>query len=51
MSAPKPSFLSNPGKPEIPDDRVMVDNLAEIAPSEKQRQALLVDNPSRLYFS
>jgi predicted TIM-barrel fold metal-dependent hydrolase len=27
----------------------MVDNLAEIAPSEKQRQALLVDNPARFY--
>jgi 2-pyrone-4,6-dicarboxylate lactonase len=41
----------HPNLKEIPDDGVMVDNLAEIAPSEKQRQALLVDNPSRLYFS
>jgi 2-pyrone-4,6-dicarboxylate lactonase len=41
----------HPNLKEIPDDGVMVDNLAEIAPSEKQRHALLVDNPSRLYFS
>jgi 2-pyrone-4,6-dicarboxylate lactonase len=41
----------HPNLKEIPDDGAMVDNLAEIAPSEKQRQALLVDNPSRLYFS
>ena len=40
----------HPNLKEIPDDGVMVDNLAEIAPSEKQRQALLVDNPSRFYF-
>ena len=40
----------HPNLKEIPDDGVMVDNLAEIAPTEKQRQALLVDNPSRLYF-
>jgi 2-pyrone-4,6-dicarboxylate lactonase len=33
----------------IPDDGELVDLLAEIAPSEKQRQALLVDNPQRLY--
>jgi 2-pyrone-4,6-dicarboxylate lactonase len=41
----------HPNLKEIPDDGAMVDNLAEIAPSEKQRQALLVDNPSRLYFA
>ena len=41
----------HPNLKEIPDDGVMVDNLAEIAPSEKQRQALLVDNPARLYFA
>ena len=41
----------HPNLREIPDDGVMVDNLAEIAPSEKQRHALLVDNPSRFYFS
>ena len=33
----------------VPDDGVLVDLLAEIAPSEAQRQALLVDNPQRLY--
>jgi 2-pyrone-4,6-dicarboxylate lactonase len=39
----------HPNLKEIPDDGVMVDNLAEIAPSEKQRQTLLVDNPARFY--
>ena len=39
----------HPNLKEVPDDGVMVDNLAEIAPSEKQRQALLVDNPARFY--
>ena len=39
----------HPNLKEIPDDGVMVDNLAEIAPSGKQRQALLVDNPVRFY--
>jgi len=33
----------------IPDDGVLVDLLAEIAPSDAQRQALLVDNPQRFY--
>jgi 2-pyrone-4,6-dicarboxylate lactonase len=33
----------------IPDDGVLVDILAEIAPNEAARQALLVDNPKRLY--
>jgi len=33
----------------IPDDGILVDLLAEIAPSEAQRQALLVDNPRRFY--
>jgi 2-pyrone-4,6-dicarboxylate lactonase len=41
----------HPNLKEIPDDGVMVDNLAQIAPSEKQRQALLVENPTRLYFA
>jgi 2-pyrone-4,6-dicarboxylate lactonase len=41
----------HPNLREIPDDGVMVDNIAEIAPSERQRQALLVDNPSRFYFA
>ncbi len=35
--------------PPIPDDGVLVDILAEIAPSEAARQALLVDNPQRFY--
>jgi 2-pyrone-4,6-dicarboxylate lactonase len=33
----------------IPDDGVLVDILAEIAPNEAARQAVLVDNPKRLY--
>jgi 2-pyrone-4,6-dicarboxylate lactonase len=33
----------------IPDDGLLVDLIAEIAPSEPQRQALLVDNPRRFY--
>jgi 2-pyrone-4,6-dicarboxylate lactonase len=33
----------------IPDDGQLVDLIAEIAPSEAARQALLVDNPQRLY--
>jgi 2-pyrone-4,6-dicarboxylate lactonase len=33
----------------IPDDGALVDLLAQIAPSEQQRQALLVDNPRRFY--
>jgi len=32
-----------------PDDGMLVDILAEIAPGEPARQALLVDNPSRFY--
>jgi len=39
----------HPNLKEIPDDGVMVDNLAAIAPSEKQRRTLLVDNPARFY--
>lgn len=34
---------------EVPDDGRLVDLLADIAPSEAQRKALLVDNPQRLY--
>jgi 2-pyrone-4,6-dicarboxylate lactonase len=33
----------------VPDDGVLVDILAEIAPTEAARQALLVDNPQRFY--
>ena len=32
-----------------PDDGVLVDLIAEMAPGAAQRQALLVDNPQRLY--
>jgi 2-pyrone-4,6-dicarboxylate lactonase len=32
-----------------PDDGLLVDLLAEIAPSAAQRQALLVENPQRIY--
>ena len=39
----------HPNLKEVPDDGVLVDLLAEIAPSEKQRQAVLVENPKRLY--
>jgi 2-pyrone-4,6-dicarboxylate lactonase len=34
---------------DIPDDGMLVDLLAVIAPTEAQRRALLVDNPQRLY--
>ena len=33
----------------VPDDGLLVDLLAEIAPSAAQRQALLVENPQRFY--
>src|SRR5205807_5608219 len=39
----------HPNLAAVPDDGVLVDLLAEIAPSEAQRQALLVDNPQRFY--
>jgi 2-pyrone-4,6-dicarboxylate lactonase len=39
----------HPNLKEVPDDGVLVDLLAQIAPSEAQRRALLVDNPARLY--
>jgi len=39
----------HPNLKEVPDDGVLVDLLAEIAPSEAQRKALLVDNPKRFY--
>ncbi len=38
----------HPNLGAIPDDGVLVDLIAELA-DEKQRQALLVDNPERLY--
>ncbi len=39
----------HPNLAAVPDDGQLVDLLAEIAPSPAQRQALLVDNPQRLY--
>lgn len=33
----------------IPDDGALIDLIAEIAPSEALRQALMVDNPQRFY--
>ena len=39
----------HPNLKEVPDDGDLVDLISEIAPTEAQRQALLVDNPQRLY--
>jgi 2-pyrone-4,6-dicarboxylate lactonase len=39
----------HPNLAAIPDDGVLVDLLSEIAPSEKGRKALLVDNPLGFY--
>ena len=39
----------HPNHTHIPDDAALVDALAEIVPDEAARQALLVDNPQRLY--
>jgi len=39
----------HPNLNHVPDDGALADLLAEIAPSEAQRQALLVDNPRRFY--
>lgn len=39
----------HPNLREVPDDGLLVDLIAEIAPAEAQRQALLVDNPKRFY--
>lgn len=39
----------HPNLKEVPDDGLLVELIAEIAPSEAQRQALLVDNPQRFY--
>jgi len=35
--------------PPVPDDGPLVDLIAEIAPTAAQRQAMMVDNPQRLY--
>lgn len=37
-------------KDHMPDDGLLVDYVAQIAPSEAERQKLLVDNPMRLYW-
>ena len=34
-----------------PDDGVLVDYILKVAPTLAQQQALLVDNPMRLYWS
>lgn len=39
----------HPNLSHVPDDGLLVDLLASIAPTEAQRQALLVTNPERLY--
>ncbi len=39
----------HPNLAVVPDDGVLVDLLSEIAPSERERKALLVDNPRRFY--
>ena len=38
-------------KTEAPDDGVLTDMIPKIAPGAAQQQALLVDNPMRLYWS
>lgn len=37
-------------KDHMPDDGLLVDYAAQIAPTPEQQQALLVDNPMRLYW-
>lgn len=39
----------HPNHTHVPDDGALVDLVARIAPGEAARQALLVDNPQRLY--
>lgn len=39
----------HPNLEAIPDDGVLVDMVGEMASSEAQRKALLIDNPQRLY--
>jgi 2-pyrone-4,6-dicarboxylate lactonase len=38
-------------KKEAPDDGALVDFIPRIAPSAGAQQALLVDNPLRLYWA
>jgi 2-pyrone-4,6-dicarboxylate lactonase len=39
----------HPNLKEVPDDGVLADLVAQMAPSEAERKALLVDNPARFY--
>ena len=39
----------HPNLSHVPDEGVLVDLLTQITPQPLQRQALLVDNPARLY--
>jgi 2-pyrone-4,6-dicarboxylate lactonase len=39
----------HPNLKEVPDDGLLVDLIAQIAPDEAERRALLVENPQRLY--
>jgi 2-pyrone-4,6-dicarboxylate lactonase len=39
----------HPNHTHVPDDGLLVDIVAEIAPSPAALQALMVDNPQRLY--
>jgi 2-pyrone-4,6-dicarboxylate lactonase len=38
-------------KDHMPDDGLLVDYIAQIAVTPQLRQQLLVDNPTRLYWS
>jgi 2-pyrone-4,6-dicarboxylate lactonase len=38
-------------KTHMPDDGALVDFIPRIAPTAALQQALLVDNPTRLYWS
>ena len=38
-------------KSHVPDDGMLVDFIPRIAPTDVRQQALLVDNPTRLYWS
>ena len=54
MAEPSPSFNPNARArrlelKEVPDDDDLVDLIADMAPSEAERRARLVDNPQRLY--
>jgi 2-pyrone-4,6-dicarboxylate lactonase len=37
-------------KKVAPDDGVLVDYIPKVAPTAAQQQAMLVDNPMRLYW-